>query len=54
MFIPFKIKKETIDATYQIGRYNFDTSSMIDVVKANINTDRIQQSMIDGTMLQED
>lgn len=54
MFIPFKIKKETIDATCRIGRYDFDTNSMIDVVKANINADRIKQSMIDGTMLQED
>lgn len=54
MFVPFKIKKSTIDATYLLRRCDFDTRSMISEVKSRINVNRIKEALINGTQLQEE
>ena len=54
MFIPFKIKKTTIDSTCKLGRYTYNTDKMLEHVKANINAESIKRALIDGTRLQEE
>ena len=54
MFIPFSIKKTTIEAICGDNQYEHDTDFITDSLKANINLDTIKQSFIKGTKLQEE
>lgn len=51
MFIPFKIRKDTIR---RLSWYDFDTAGMLAHVESHINAESIKQALIDGTSLQED
>ena len=52
MFVPFKIKKSTINVV--CSDYEYDTSYITQKLKTNINLETIKQHFINGTMLQED
>lgn len=52
MFVPFKIKKSTIDAV--CSEFEYDTSDITQKLKTNINLETIKQHFIDGTKLQEE
>lgn len=54
MFIPFSIKKATIEAICGNNQYEYDTNYITNSLKANINLDTIKQSLIKGTRLQEE
>lgn len=54
MFIPFKIKKSTIQTVCDNRLYEYDTDYISSRLKANINLGTIKQAMIDGTQLQEE
>lgn len=54
MFIPFKIKKSTIQTICGNSQYRYDTDYISNRLKANINLDTIKQAMIGGTQLQEE
>ena len=54
MFIPFKIKKTTIQTICGNRQYRYNTDYISSRLKANINLDTIKQAMIDGTQLQEE
>lgn len=54
MFIPFNIKKTTIDSICGNHIYKYDTEYITRKLRDNINLDRIKQSLIDGTKLQEE
>ena len=54
MFIPFTIKKTTIEAICYNGQYEYDTNEITRNLKANINLDSIKQAFINGTRLQEE
>ena len=54
MFIPFNIKKATIEEICGNSQYDYDTDYITKRLKANINLDTIKQSMIKGTKLQEE
>lgn len=52
MFVPFKIKKSTIDDV--CSGYKYDTDFITQKLKTNINLDTIRQHFINGTKLQEE
>lgn len=52
MFIPFKIKKSTINKV--CSGYEYDTRYITQKLKTNINLETIKQHFIDGTRLQEE
>lgn len=52
MFVPFKIKKTTIDAV--CSGYEYDTKGITQKLKSNINLETIKQYFINGTQLQEE
>lgn len=52
MFIPFKIKKSTIDAA--CSGYKYDTNAITQKLKSNINFETIKRHFINGTQLQEE
>ena len=54
MFIPFNIKKSTIDAICGNNQYEYNTDFITNNLKASINLDTIKQSFIKGTKLQEE
>lgn len=54
MFIPFNIKKSTIEAICGNSQYEYDTDPITNSLKANINLDTIKESLIKGTKLQEE
>lgn len=54
MFIPFNIKKATIDAICGSNEYQYDTSEISSSLKENVNLDTIKQDLIKGTKLQEE
>jgi len=54
MFIPFSIKKTTIEVVCGNNQYEYDTDYITKSLKANINLDTIKQSLIKGTKLQEE
>ena len=54
MFIPFDIKKATIEAICGNSQYDYDTDYITKRLKANINPLTIKQSMIKGTKLKEE
>ncbi len=54
MFIPFNIKKSTIEDICRNGKYEYDTDEITRNLKANINLEIIKQAFIDGTRLQEE
>lgn len=54
MFIPFNIKKGTIEAICGNQEYDYDTDYITRSLKANINLEGIRQSLINGTRLQEE
>ena len=54
MFIPFKIKKSSIQTVCGNRQYRYDTDYISRRLKSNINLDTIKQSLIDGTQLQEE
>lgn len=54
MFIPFNIKKATIDAICGSNEYQYDTSEISTSLKENVNLDTIKQDLIKGTKLQEE
>lgn len=51
MFVPFKIKKTTINA--MCSGYEYDTEVITRKLKSNINLETIKQHFINGTQLQE-
>ena len=54
MFIPFNIKKSTIEDICRYGNYEYDTDEITRNLKAHINLDTIKQTFIEGTRLQEE
>lgn len=54
MFIPFNIKKTTIEAICCGHQYDYDTDAISRILKANINLESIKQSLIEGSRLQEE
>lgn len=52
MFVPFKIKKSTIDAV--CSGYKYNTDAITQKLKSNINFETIKQHFINGTQLQEE
>ena len=56
MFIPFTIKKETIEGVCYGKDYNYeeDAGRISRRLRANINLDTIKQALINGTRLQEE
>ena len=54
MFMPFNIKKSTIDSICGNHIYKYDTDYITSKLRENINLERIKQSLIDGTKLQEE
>ncbi len=52
MFVPFKIRKSTIDAV--CSGYEYDTKFITQKLKTNINLETIKQHFINGTKLQEE
>ena len=54
MFIPFNIKKSTIEAVCGDRQYEYDTEAINTRLRANINLSKISQALIEGTSLQEE
>lgn len=54
MFVPFSIKKTTIETVCGKNRYKYDTDYITYRLKSNINLDTIKQNLIKGTKLQEE
>ena len=54
MFIPFNIKKSTIDTICGNRIYKYDTDQITRKLRENINLESIKQSLINGTKLQEE
>ena len=54
MFVPFNIKKTTIETICQGHKYDYNTDYISRSLKANINLDTIKKSLIEGSKLQEE
>lgn len=52
MFVPFKIKKTTIESV--CDGYQYDTENVTNILKTNINLETIKKQFIDGTRLQDE